>query len=339
MRIIEGYYMRLGDTIFYAKGVEHPPGKVIAYPKYVLDPKGERMDARRRRYRKLFTQEEQLRYLREYYNEYLVYDPYIGEEVPEIPLDSFNEVYDPLKRAKELLASSKPGIERDATDMILDLSSGFDNDEIGISGSLLVGLHNESSDIDLVVYGEDKGRKVYEILKERLKEEKDYKRYSKGNAEALYKRRREETPISWDEFLKQERRRILEGYYRNREYSIRLVRQSNSYGSKIVRKLGEATLVLEVMDSRESIFTPCRYAVRSLKVVRGPETGRKVELIYSLRERFTEIASEGDVIEARGEVEVWTYKTGDEVTLLYLGRKGDYMKLLWSRDTDDYINV
>ncbi len=325
MEVIEGYYMRMRSIIFYAKGIEHPPGKVVAYPKYVLDPRGDRRDRRGRKFRKLPTQDEQLEYLKSCCREYLVDDPYIGERVPEIPLSSFDEIYDPLERAQELLAGNPQGVEREAVQMILDLGP----DNIGISGSILVGLHNESSDIDLVVYGEEEGRRIYETLRKKVEEGVHYRKYSEKDSRALYERRIRETPLSWYDFMRQERRRILEGYYRGREYSIRLVRPESSYGSKTVRKVGEAQLLLEITDSEESIFTPCIYGVRVLEVSDGPGEGNDVSFIYSLRERFTEIASEGDVVEARGKVEVWNYiGTGRKATLLYLGERGDYMRVL-----------
>ncbi len=323
MEIIEGYYMKLGNIIFYAKGVEHPPGKVIAYPKYVPDERGERRNRRGERFRKLATQHEQLRYLKSCCDEYLVYDPHIGREVPEIPLSSFDEVYDPIKRARELLASSQ-GMEKDAAQMITDLGLS----DIGVSGSILVRLHNESSDIDLVVYGEENGRRVYENLRKRIEEGIEYRRYSEVDSRVLYERRARETPLSWDDFIKQEKRRVLEGYYREREYSIRLVKLGEPYGSKVVRRNGKARLVLEVTDDEESIFTPCRYGVRVLKLLSGSSIGKEVQFIYSLRERFTEIAAEGDVVEARGEVETWTYTSGEELVVLYLGEKGDYMRIV-----------
>ncbi len=330
MEVIEGYYLLMGDVVFYAKGIEHPPGKVIAYPKYVPDPRGWRRDREGKRYRKLMTQEEQWKYLESCCRRYLVDDPHIGGRVPEIPLNSFDRVYDPIERARELIErrGRGKGIEMDAADMLSDL--GQESDLIGLSGSILVGLHGESSDIDLVVYGESSGRRVYEALRERIEEGKEYRRYTERDARVLYERRRKETPLSWEEFLKQEERRILEGYFRNREYSIRLIKLGATYGSKMVRKVGRAKLILEILDGRDSIFTPCKYSVRTLSVIEGPDLGRKVEFIYSLRERFTEIALEGEIVEAEGEIEEWTYKTGERVILLYLGRAGDYMKVLGS---------
>lgn len=334
MEVIEGFYMRARDVIFYAKGVEHPPGKIVALPKYVLSSDGERV-AGGRRFRKLLTLKEQMAYVTTHYGEYVVEDKYIGSLVPEIPLSMFEEIYDPIERAEDLLSREDlRGAEKDAADMLRDLRSV--SRAIGVSGSILVGLHTAESDVDLIVYGEEDGRRVYELLRKRIEEGEEYRRYSERDATSLYSRRSEETPLSWEEFTKQERVRVLEGFYRGREYSIRLVKPPEEpYGSKIIRKLERATLITEVVDDRESIFTPCRYGVRVLEVLGGPEYGVNVGAVYSLRERFTEVARMGDVIEAKGQIELWNrVKTGREELVLYLGGEGDYMKVVEEMERD-----
>ncbi|MCD6349135.1 MAG: hypothetical protein J7L91_05845, partial [Candidatus Korarchaeota archaeon] len=72
-----------------------------------------------------------------------------------------------------------------------------------------------------------------------------------------------------------------------------------------------------------------------LEVLGGPEYGVNVGAVYSLRERFTEVARMGDVIEAKGQIELWNrVKTGREELVLYLGGEGDYMKVVEEMERD-----
>ena len=50
---IEGFMVELpSGVIFEVKGLLHPPGKVLAYPRYLPDPAGDRV-REGRRYRKV----------------------------------------------------------------------------------------------------------------------------------------------------------------------------------------------------------------------------------------------------------------------------------------------
>ena len=75
MRLVEGYYLRLHDgVVFYAKGLVHPPGHVVAYPKYLPSPEGPRTAPWGLRYVKYGRVEDQLRVIEERYPGYLKHD-------------------------------------------------------------------------------------------------------------------------------------------------------------------------------------------------------------------------------------------------------------------------
>ncbi len=330
--LVEGYYFRLrNNLVFYVKGVIHPPDRVIAYPKYIPDPLGDRVDRRTGiRYRKEESIVKQFSIVEKLMPNTVVYDPYIGDTVPSIPRLLIDEVYNPIERAREIISYS--GGSGELLDivrsLILDLIDGSGVGDIGVSGSVLARLYRESSDIDIVVYGVDSGRRVYEYLKTVVPYgEKGYRQYGSKDIERLYKSRSLETPIPLETLLEQERRRVLEGIYRGREYFIRLVRYPKpfeEYGMVIYRKLGRAVLKLRVIDASKSIYTPCTYRVETIDCIDG--VCYSVEEVYSLRGRFNEIASDGDIVVAKGYVEELLYRySGERTYRLYLGHPGDYM--------------
>lgn len=334
--LLEGFYIEIEDVIAFVKGVVHPPNKVFAFPKYVptqCSVEG----ARARRgsnicFRKLETIEEQMRFVREWMPNIIAYDEYLGLELPAIPLNMVDRIFNPIDKARELLHSSNlvDDTLRLAKSLVEDLirGSGVSTDSVGISGSILVDLYTESSDIDIVVYGEKEGRKVYEFLKQAVDNPATgFKRYGVDDLARLYRFRARETPMDFNTFVAHERRRVLEGIYRGREYFVRLVlppREWERYGCFVSRRIGEATIRARIADSSQSIYTPCRYLVRDAVVLDG--YAPRIDEIYSLRGRFCELADNGHEVVARGYVEKIVYlDLGVEVYRLHLVDRGHFM--------------
>uniref|UniRef100_A0A7C2VGU8 Polymerase nucleotidyl transferase domain-containing protein n=1 Tax=Ignisphaera aggregans TaxID=334771 RepID=A0A7C2VGU8_9CREN len=327
---LEGFFYRLrsGD-IFYAKGVTHPEGYAVAYPRYVVDLAGDRVDRSGVRYRRLGTLEEEYSYASSRYSGYVRLDRFYCREVVLVPLSDIEHIYNPIQRARELLESTpEDSVLADVRNMVLDLVEATGVKDIGVSGSVLVGLHREDSDIDIVVYGIDNSRRVYRYLSEVVDKDPRYRRYSADDVLGLYLRRSAETPIPFDQVLKQESRRVLEGFFGRREYFVRLLKypwEEPSYGSYVCSKLGKAVLRLRVLDASEAMLTPCRYAVEVVEHVDGVRAD--VVEVYSLRGRFAEVAREGDIVIARGTVELIETLSGEMYYRLYLGDRDDYLVL------------
>lgn len=330
MNMVEGFYFRLYDgSIFYVKGVSHPVDRVVAFPKYVKSMDGNRIALDGSRYVKVAGIDSEYRIVFERYSSYLVYDEYFGRRVVLVPLEDIAEVYNPIDKASKIIRDAIGGVLVDVRDMLMDVISATGVRNIGVSGSILVDLYREDSDIDIVVFGDTDCRKVYSFLSEVIdKPGSRIRRYDEDSIAKLYLSRATETPIGFEELVAQERRRVLEGLYRNREYFIRLVDTSHAddvYGVYRCRKLGTSTMRLRIVDAKRSIYTPCRYGVEVLEVLEGIDID--VEEVYSLRGRFNEIAYEDEIVIARGTIELLEYKNGGRKYRLYLGDPGDYMYL------------
>ena len=332
--VIEGFYfIAYSGVIFYSKGVVHPPWSVIGYPKYYPSPEGERVSRiSGARYHKLESPSEQFKLARELGCK-VYYDEYIGAEAPHIDVGSIERVLNPIEKARELISGEEclDNVLCKAREMIIDLidNSGVKPHAIGLSGSILAGLHTSSSDIDIVVYGEREGREVYEYLKKAVEEGGLYERYGPETIRGVYESRARETPVSFEEALQQARRRVLEGLFKGTEYFIRLVKPApprEAYGMARYEKIGRSVLKAVVLDDSDSIYTPCRYAVRVKEFISGVEA--PVREIYSLRGRFAEIARSGEEVVARGVVEKVCYADGEVAYRLYLGYPGDYLRVI-----------
>ena len=116
------------------------------------------------------------------------------------------------------------------------------------------------------------------------------------------------------------------------DYFIRFVKEwteiSEHYGDVWFMNSGYAKVTAKIADATDSLFTPCTYKLADAEVVEGPKLSPIAEIV-SFRGRFCEQATNGEVVEAQGKVELVTNKkTGSEHYRLILGNKpSDYMVL------------
>lgn len=308
--IIEGFFIEtLERLIFDVKGLVHPPDRVIAYVRYVPNSKGDRISKRGFRYSKIYSLQNREEFLKAKYPYYIYYDPIFGRRLQGVPKNRIRHVYNPLDKLRELRETEHMSpVEREVVELAEEIAerAGVRRSAIGVTGSVLVGLYTPTSDIDLVVYGENEGKCVYSALLDMIREGSKIRYYSKEELKRLFSFRVKDTLIPLDIFLKIEKNKVLQGIFKKREYFIRLVKRPEEfkerYGDRRYRPLGRVRLRALVTDARDSIFTPCKYIVDNVRVISGssPEPIRE---IVSYRGRFREQAKEGDVVIAEGALE------------------------------------
>ncbi len=332
-RAREGDILETFDGAFFnVKGSVHPPNRAIAIPKFVPDEEGDRAKSGIK-YKKLYSLHEGYSFLREKLSKYLAYDPIFDELLCEIPFSAVMHRYDPIEGLTRLRKSSSlDEVERSALSLaeLLKEISDVPWDKIGISGSILIGLHSSSSDVDLIIYGSENGRKVYEALRAALKDKTSLIRpYDVKGLRNLFELRSKDTLTSFEDFVRVESRKVLQGEALGRDYFIRLVKDWNEvdeeYGSARYVNLGRATIKARVVNDSEAIFTPCNYGVENVEVLEGPKVWPILE-IASFRGRFCEQARLGDIVRARGKIEK-VVREGKEpyYRLLLGGERSDFM--------------
>jgi predicted nucleotidyltransferase len=204
---------------------------------------------------------------------------------------------------------------------------------IGISGSLLVGLHTLQSDIDPVVYGVEDCRKAYAALESLLKvDDSHFEPYSIEELRGLFDFRSKDTVMSFEDFVRVESRKAFQGKFSGVDYFIRSVKDwnqiSEQYGDVCYKNCGYSKVAGTVADDSEGLFTPCTYQIENVEVVEGVNV-QPIREIVSFRGRFCEQAKSGEAIVAQGKVERVTDKRNEsEYYRIILGNKpSDYMAL------------
>jgi predicted nucleotidyltransferase len=336
MRAREGDFIETySGLIFDVKGFMHPPGYVIAFLRYYPDPEGTRTRCGVA-YQKIYSLEARLEFLKEKYPDFLRFDEVFNRILSEVPTARIKINHEPsiyLGCLAERRALDP--VEQDAVNLAdkIKMTAEIQSSAIGVTGSVLVRLHNPDSDLDLICYGSKASRRVYSVL-EVLRKDPDslVEPYDEQGLRRLYEFRRKDTEMKYSDFVKVERRKILQGTYNGRDYYVRLIKDYNEapykYGGLKYKPLGRATITATVLDDTENIFTPCRYPIREVETSSNPISS--IREVVSYRGRFCEQAKKGELILVSGEVE--EVKSQSEVyrQIILGNQKEDFLKVIGS---------
>jgi predicted nucleotidyltransferase len=307
---------------------------VVAFIRYFPEERGERKK-NGTSYGKVYSFSERYELLMKRYHGYLVYDHVFDETLCEVPDSDIRRRYDPVERITHL---RNCGNLDSLEEMALRLAERLKErarvswDAIGISGSVLVNLHKNGSDIDPVVYGSENCKKVHSALKEMLNEPGSlFSSYSVDELKALFGFRSKDTSMSFQQFLRTESKKSFQGKFMGTDYFVRFIKDwkeiEEKYRDIQYKNVGHAKIQAVVADDSESIFTPCKYVIRDATFVEGPKL-EPISEVASFRGRFCDQARKGDSIVAQGKVEKVTNQKGDE-----------YLRLLIGNERSDYIVV
>jgi hypothetical protein len=322
-------------AIFDIKGLAHPNDRIVAFIRFFLEEKGDRKK-NALTYSKVYSFSDRYSLLREKFPTYLVYDPVFDETLCEVPFNKVKKHFDPVKKLQQLRHSKTPDpLENKALQLteLLKQNSNIPWSTIGISGSILAGLHKIGSDIDPIVYGSANCRRVNSSLQEMFNDSHlPLEPYSQHELRSLFDFRSKDTAMDFEDFVRTESRKAFQGKFTKTDYFIRFVKNWNEieekYGDIQYKNSGYAKIKATVVDDSESIFTPCRYGIKSANVMEGSKLSPITE-IASFRGRFCEQAATGETVIAQGKVErVTNLKRHQEYFRLLIGNKpSDYMVL------------
>jgi len=336
MKAREGDLIETFDgNIFDVKGLVHPPERIIAFIRFTLDPKGDRKKGKVT-YRKVYPLNERYKLLQRRFPQYLVYDQVSNEWLCEVPIEAVKSHYDPVDHLQKLRQKRQPTqLETAALHFaeLLKTNADVSWNALGVSGSLLAGLYTPKSDIDLIVYESQNCYRVYDSLKT-LTNDKDspVKSYSTEELRRLFDFRSKDTSMQFEDFVRTESRKVLQGKFNGRDYYIRCVKDWNEideqYGMVHFRPVGYTKIKARVTDESQMVFTPCHYKIDNVEIVEGPKV-ESVREIVSFRGRFCEQARNGEYVMAQGKIERVHGEGEQEFYRVLLGNKvSDYMILM-----------
>jgi len=323
--LMEGDFVETADGLLFAvKGIFHPEGLVIAYLRYVPDAAGERTRGRRR-YKRVYDLEETTSFILNRYPHYVHHIAPLGLTLQAVPREWISRVYKPQHGLRELMANPHTDLEGLVSKFISALSeeSGVPIGDFGVSGSILVGLASRDSDVDIIVYGENEGRRVY-LATKMLRETGGWiTPYDEKTVLEITKARWGDTGLDIDALSRIEMKKVLHGLVSGKDYFIRLVKKTGEIEAEVASKpLHKVNVRTRIAEAEDSIFTPCVYEVADCTL--PDDKSKPITELTSFRGKFTEQATVGEVVEARGTLEEVTYS--DRIVYrVQMGRSGDYL--------------
>ncbi len=263
------------DWIFAVTDYCHEKG-VRSILRYVPDDMGER--GKHTKYRKLDF-DEAFEFMRAGRPEWV-------SDVHVVPWDCVKEVLEPSQRL--------PMVARENSKVraIMNTLKTIPPDKMGVTGSLLAGLENASSDIDFIVYGRS-WVKARDIIARAKKEKNPIDEISDEMWHEIYKKRKPE--LSFDEFLAHEERKGNRGMVGDTYFDLLYVRDWDEIVPCLRGvDIGAETIEAVVTNADFSFDSPAIYEVRH------PE----ISYVLSYTHTYAGQALAGERIEARGMVEL-----------------------------------
>jgi uncharacterized protein len=273
---IRDFFETVDGWIFAVADYNHENG-LRSMLRYIPDDAGER-EADGKRYRKMDF-EQAFEFLRRERPNYV-------RDLHVVPKNDVLRIYRP---SEVLLAVAKQD-SRVARIAGLLAEGGVPWEQMGITGSMLMGLQSHSSDIDFVVYGPN-WWKAREIVA-RAKAKGKIGDLDEATWRKIYSKRKPE--IGFDEFMLHEKRKGNRGMIDGTYFDLLFTREWNQISSQPSGKqAGESRIEARVIDANFAFDSPAIFRLDH----------PQVKEIFCYSHTYAGQALPGETIEAKGVLE------------------------------------
>ena len=318
---IEGDYIETKDNslIFDVKGLLHPNDRKICFLRFYNDPRGDRF-REGKKYKKVYNLEDRYNILREKYPSYIFFSKELDLELQGVKNDDIKFIYTPRNYLKTITSSRNlTSLEKNSLELcnLFINEGGIPKNLIGISGSCMVGLQKDDSDIDIIIYGTQTSVKFQERLKIIFENQNECRKYTLEEYKNHYNWRVGGSEIEFDDFLKSEIRKLHQGKFNGNEFFIRYIKSPKDWKGTFYdysyEDYGRIKILAEILSDKDSLFTPCSYDIKTINILEIQTKvsrfyGENIKEIASFRGRFCEHAKEGEKVLVEGKLEKVRFK-------------------------------
>ncbi|TRW96969.1 hypothetical protein [Candidatus Methylobacter oryzae] len=282
-------FIETAEGIIFAvveQGVEE--NKVLCFLRYISTSSG---------WQKLATGQAN-HFLQQQYPDYLHYSPVLDAHLHAVATDRIVKHHRPKLRLQQLMQADKDAanqsgavVERDLVELCkLFQQHGLDLAQIGVTGSLLVGVQNPASDIDLVCYGRDIFHQCRAITRKLIKSGA-LQDLNDRDWQQSYDRRSCE--LSYDDYVWHERRKYNKAVINGRKFDLNFIDDRASLEAISYQKRGPITLQCKVIDDFHAFDYPAEFKIDH----------RQIASIVSFTATYTGQAVRGETVEVAGVLE------------------------------------
>ena len=285
--------------------IEH--GKALCFLRYIrLKPGWEKV-----------TTEPANAYLKQHHPEYLHYSPVLDAHLHAVALERIVKHHKPKHRLQQIMQAKQPdAVERDLLRLCgLLQQHGLDLAHTGITGSILIGVQQQSSDIDLVCYGREVFHQCRAMVRDLiglglLQDLND------GDWQASYQRRSCE--LSFADYVWHERRKSNKAVINGRKFDLNFIDDTATSDTASYQKCGAVTLQCRIVDDRLAFDYPAEFKIDH----------EQFGSVVSFTATYTGQAVTGETVEVSGVVE----QTPQGIKRIVVGSSreahGEYIKVI-----------
>jgi predicted nucleotidyltransferase len=338
-------FLQTSEGFFFCVvGPVHPPGRVISYLKYVPSESGlwGKDEKRFSRILKSYTIPNLLEtfdFLKQNYSHYLFHSTADNITITAVPHKNIEIHFKPEQKMAQLRVETQPDSLQHKLIMFtrfLEDISGISSELLGVTGSLLIGIHKPAfSDLDITVYGIKNSWALRNALTESSPSQIPTKRLAGKPLEEWCFKKAKQYPLTPVEASKIYERKWNLGFFDGTWFSIHPVKLENEvtekYGQRKYHPYCQVIIRAVVRDNVDSLFLPSIYRLKEVEVLEGPQLGKITEVV-SYESLYDSLAENGEAIVAKGKLErVMDRRTGRETYRVLVGSpegKGkEYIKL------------
>ena len=285
MRIRPKDFIAIDNKLFFAVVYEYQENNhALTFLRYIKDDAG---------MHKLTTKKAE-KIIRESYPEFQFNSSYTDIGLHGIPVNMIKKIYYPEETVNSLLNIKKPDYkERDAIGAIKYLQGiGCKTDNIGITGSIMLGAHNECSDIDIVIYGREAFLKIRSQIKKSLAIG-ELNPLNQAMWKDAYERR--DCSLSFNDFYSHEVRKFNKFVSGNSKVDVSAISNEDEKYTESgpYKKIGKDKILSIVTDDKYAYDFPARYSIKH----------NSIKEVISYTATYIGQAKKGEKIEATGFVE------------------------------------
>ena len=285
--------------------IEH--GKALCFLRYIKDGRG---------WEKVATEAANA-YLKQHHPSYLHYSPTLDAHLHAVALSRIVKHHRPKQRLQQLMQANRhDAVERDLFRLCQLLQQGgLDLTHTGITGSILIGVQQQSSDIDLVCYGRAVFHQCRAITRDLIEQER-LQDLNELDWQASYQRRSCE--LSYADYVWHERRKWNKAVINGRKFDLNFIDDTAPSDAAIYQKCGAITLQCKIVDDTRAFDYPAEFKTDH----------EQFETIVSFTATYTGQAVKGETVEVSGIVE----QTQQGVKRIVVGSNreayGEYIKVI-----------
>ena len=285
--------------------IEH--GKALCFLRYIKDNPG---------WKKVATEPANA-YLKQYHPDYLHYSPVLDAHLHAVALERIVKHHRPKLRLQQIMQANRhDAVERDLFQLCgLLQQCGLDLTHTGITGSILIGVQQEQSDIDLVCYGRAVFHQCRAITRDLIAQGR-LQDLNDRDWQVSYQRRSCE--LSYADYVWHERRKWNKAVINGRKYDLNFIDDTARADAAAYQKCGAVTLQCRIIDDTQGFDYPAEFKIDH----------EQFETIVSFTATYTGQAVKGEIVEVSGMAE----RTPQGVRRIVVGSSreahGEYIKVI-----------